>query len=115
MDETNKIIVLTTTGSEDLALRLARELVGNREAACVNIVPGVRSLYRWRGEVCDDREWILLIKTSADLFAKVERTIARVSDYECPEVIALSITAGSRKYLEWLDACLDRDETDISG
>ncbi len=86
------------------APELARTLVEERLAACVNIVAGVRSIYRWDGEICDDAEVLLVMKTAAD---RLEALIARaVQDhpYDCPEVIALPIEAGHAGYLDWVTA-----------
>jgi len=94
--------VLVTTGSEQQAVSIARALVGERLAACVNIVGPVRSIYRWRDAVEDDREYLLIIKTRAALYAKVERRVRELHTYEVPEVLALSADRGSPPYVEWL-------------
>ena len=107
MSENKKIVVLSTVDSEEKALELARELVGRRAAACVNLVGGVRSVYRWRGKVHDEGEILLLIKTRSDRFATVAEIIEDVSGYDCPEAIALTVAEGSESYLDWLDSCLE--------
>ena len=94
--------VLVTAGSEQQALSIARALVGERLAACVNIVGPVRSIYRWRDAVEDDREYLLIIKTRAALYAKVERRVRELHTYEVPEVLALSADRGSPPYVKWL-------------
>jgi periplasmic divalent cation tolerance protein len=96
------MVVLTTCGSDEDAAELARALVERRAAACVNAVSGVTSTYRWRGEVQQDRETLLIIKTTAPRLAAVEQTIRERSKYELPEVIALPAPAGSAEYLAWV-------------
>lgn len=110
MEEIDKIVVLTTVNSEEMGSNIARELVDRRQAACVNIIPSVRSIYRWRGEICEDKELILVIKTQRGNLSAVERIIKEISDYDCPEIIALPVVAGSRDYLEWLDSSMSIDE-----
>jgi len=95
-------VVLATAGSEEQANRIARVLVDERLAACVNIVGPIRSIYRWRDAVEDESEYLLLVKTRSSLYGKVERRIKELHSYEVPEVIALSPDAGSLPYLEWL-------------
>jgi len=103
---TDKIVVLSTCDSQESAATLARELVEQRLAACVNILPGARSIYRWQGKIEDASEWVLVIKTRRDLFAPLRETIAKTHSYEVPEVIALPILDGSEPYLAWLDGQL---------
>jgi periplasmic divalent cation tolerance protein len=100
---TDKIIVLVTCGSAKEARRIARALVEQRLAACVNIfnVP-VRSVYRWEGNVESARELLLVIKSSRSQFARLERAIRKLHSYDVPEIIALPIERGSREYLDWL-------------
>ena len=98
-----KIVVLSTAGSAEQADKLARGLVDARLAACVNIVPGIRSIYRWQGAIHDDAELLLVIKTRRDLLPQVQETIARLHSYSVPEAIALPIVDGSAAYLDWLD------------
>jgi periplasmic divalent cation tolerance protein len=99
---TDKRIVLSTTGSEDEARKVARELVERRLAACVNILPQVESIYRWQGKIETGREWLLLIKTTAERFGAVSDTIRELHSYELPECIAIEIEDGSPEYLRWL-------------
>jgi len=98
----NAILVLTTADSEDLALRIATSLVESREAACVNIIPTIRSIYRWEGKVCDQRELLLVIKSSEDRFEAVRARIRELHPYEVPEIVSVPITAGDPDYLGWL-------------
>ena len=99
---TDKRIVLSTAGSEDEARKLARHLVEHQLAACVNIVPGVESIYRWQGKVESSQEWLLLIKTSAEKFPAVRDAIRELHSYDLPECVALTIEDGSPDYLQWL-------------
>lgn len=96
--------------SEEEAGKIARHLVQHRLAACVNIVPHIESVYRWQGEVESSREWLLLIKTSAELFPHVRDAIRELHSYECPECIAINIAEGSEPYLEWLESCVGTSE-----
>jgi periplasmic divalent cation tolerance protein len=105
----SEILVLTTTDSLDLALRIASALVEQKEAACVNIVPGIRSIYRWEGKVCDDAELLLLIKSSTDRFEAVRSRIRQLHTYEVPEVISLPVAAGDQSYLRWLNEQVKAD------
>lgn len=107
---TDKIVVLSTCGAEDEAARIARGLVEQGVAACVNIVPNIRSIYRWQGKIEDDSEWLLVVKTSRPKFDAVRNALAGLHSYEVPEVIALPIVDGSEAYLAWLDRELDTGE-----
>jgi periplasmic divalent cation tolerance protein len=100
------IIVLTTTDSAELAQRIAAALVEAGEAACVNIIPGIRSIYRWEGKICDEGEFLLVIKSDAGKYEAVRRRIRGLHSYQVPEVIAISISAGDPAYLQWLQGCL---------
>jgi periplasmic divalent cation tolerance protein len=99
-------VVLVTVGSETEARTIARALVEERLAACINIIPGLTSIYRWEGQVCEDREFLLLIKTQGEKVTELRDRIGHLHSYAVPEVIALPIFAGSARYLEWLDSCL---------
>ncbi|MBI3447477.1 MAG: divalent-cation tolerance protein CutA [Acidobacteria bacterium] len=99
---TDKIVILTTVDSEDLALKIASGLVEGRLAACVNVISSVRSIYRWKDKVCDDKEMILMIKTSAHLFNEVRDLIREQHTYELPEILALPVAAGDEKVLDWI-------------
>jgi periplasmic divalent cation tolerance protein len=99
----DKIVVLSTCGSPQEAQRLAHALVEKRLAACVNIVSGIRSVYRWKDAIEDEEEVLLVIKTSRPLFEELRNEILRLHSYEVPEVIALEVVDGSEGYLAWLD------------
>ncbi len=96
------ILVLTTADSEELARSLASALVEAGLAACVNLVPGIRSVYRWEGQLCDEGEWLLFIKTVEEKFEAVRTRIRQLHSYQIPDVIAIPITAGDPDYLRWL-------------
>lgn len=101
---TDKIIVLTTCGSAAESRRIARKLVEGRQAACVNIVSApVESIYRWKGKVKLAREFLLVIKTKKKEFAGLERAILELHSYDVPEILAMTVTAGSPAYLQWMD------------
>lgn len=100
----SEIVVLTTVDSADLGQKIARALVEARHAACVSIIPGVRSVYRWQGKVCDEGELLLLIKTTEERFEDVRSQIRRLHTYQVPEIVSLPIGAGDPDYLSWLKA-----------
>ena len=99
-------VVLVTVSSETEAKTLARSLVEERLAACANIIPGITSIYQWEGQVCEDRELLLIIKTQTQKVAALRERILHLHSYAVPEVIALPICDGSARYLEWIDSCL---------
>ena len=92
----------------DLAQKIAHALVAEGRAACVNIVPGIRSIYRWEEKVCDDSEILLLIKSSEENFEQIRKRIRQLHSYDIPEVIAVPITAGDPDYVNWLHAQVRR-------
>jgi periplasmic divalent cation tolerance protein len=100
---TDKIVVLSACGSVEEAQRVARALVEKRLAACVNVMPGVRSVYRWQDKIEDEEEVLLLIKTSRALMEELRGEIERLHSYEVPEVIALQVVDGSERYLAWMN------------
>jgi periplasmic divalent cation tolerance protein len=102
----NEILVLSTTDTLDLAQKIAVTLVEAREAACVNIVPGIRSIYRWEGKICNEGEFLLLIKSSAGKFEAVRSRIRLLHSYRAPEIIAVPLTFGDDDYLNWLRSSL---------
>jgi periplasmic divalent cation tolerance protein len=109
---TDTRIVLSTAGSEQEAHKIAQHLVTNRLAACVNIIPHVESIYRWQDRVESNREWLLLIKTTAECAPAVRDAIEELHSYELPECIVLSIEDGSSAYIEWLQSAV-RSEPDL--
>jgi periplasmic divalent cation tolerance protein len=103
---TDKRIVLTTCGSQEEADKIAQHLVEHRLAACANLVPQIKSIYRWQGKVESAQEWLLLVKTTADKLVEVRDAIQSLHSYELPECIAISIEDGSAAYLEWIEDCV---------
>jgi periplasmic divalent cation tolerance protein len=101
---TAALIAYCTLPDADTALRIARALVDERFAACVNLVPGLRSIYRWQGDVHDDAEQLAIIKTTAGRFEAMRARLVELHPYECPEVIALPVDRGHTPYLDWLRA-----------
>jgi len=99
---TEKRVVMTTAGSVDEARRIAEYLIERKLAACVNIVPKVVSIYRWKGKTEEAEEWLLWIKTAA-AFERVRDAILEIHSYELPECLAIAIEDGSPAYLKWLD------------
>ena len=98
-----RVVALSTVGTAEDAERIARTLVERGLAACVNVVPGLVSIYRWKGEVQRDGELLLVIKTRADRFEAMREALVAMHPYEVPELIALPIGAGHAPYLAWLD------------
>lgn len=107
MEDKQKLFVVTSLSSEDVAIQLAQELLENQFAACVNIIPHVRSIYRWKGNIVDDREAITVIKTRSDQFDSVSEIIHNISGYEVPEILAFKVAKGSKAFLNWIDSCID--------
>ena len=101
-------LVLTNCPDFDCAETLASALVDNSLAACVNIVPGVTSIYQWQGERVKEQECTLLIKTREDIYPELEAFIQAQHPYELPEIIAVPVHMGSKGYLSWLDQQLDK-------
>ena len=96
------VVVLVTVGSDEEARRIANELLNQRKVACVNIVPGVSSLFWWQGGLDSAQENLLVIKTRASLLDEVVSLVGQLHSYEVPEVIALPICGGNQNYLQWL-------------
>jgi periplasmic divalent cation tolerance protein len=108
---TDKRIVLTTTGSEEEARKIARYVVEQQLAACVNVISHVESVYRWQGKVESNKEWLLLIKTSTEKFPAVRDAVRALHSYQLPECVSISIDDGSAEYLEWLADSLGGEST----
>ena len=100
------IAVLMTAGSPEEAVHVARALVEGRLVACCNIVPQIRSIYRWQGQVHDESEVLLIAKTRRDLLPSVIRKVTHVHSYEVPEITAVPIEGGLDAYLSWIDDCV---------
>jgi periplasmic divalent cation tolerance protein len=100
------VVALSTAPSADKAAEIARALVEERLAACVNVVPAVRSFYRWQGELCDDAEALCVIKTRADRVEALRARLVALHPYEVPELVVLPIVGGHAPYLSWIDSSL---------
>lgn len=100
----SRLLVLTAVGKAEDAEWIAREVVERGLAACVNILPSVTSLYRWKGEVEKSDEILLLIKTTGERFEALREAVVSMHSYEVPEVIAVQIDVGHLPFLAWLDA-----------
>jgi periplasmic divalent cation tolerance protein len=105
----NALVVLTTLASVEEAVTLIRALLERRLIACGNILPEVRSIYRWEGKVADEREVIVLLKTRVSRVEALEMAFGELHPYKVPELLALPVSAGLHKYLEWID-----DETSLT-
>lgn len=100
--EESLLLVLTTAPNEEAAAALARTLVSERLAACVNLVPSVRSIYQWQNALCDEHEILCLIKTTSALGDALRQRLTAIHPYEVPEVVALGAAEASRAYLAWV-------------
>lgn len=98
-----KLVVLMTAGSQEEAERIAHALVAEMMVACVNVIPGVTSVYRWEGQVQSDQEWLLVAKSRGDVLDELVRRVQALHSYDVPEVIALPLVGGSDAYLRWID------------
>jgi periplasmic divalent cation tolerance protein len=104
MKQQGEIVVFVTAGTEEEARRIAEMLLGQRKAACVNIVPEVDSLFWWQGKLDSAQESLLIIKTRGSLLPDVVSLVKGVHSYEVPEIIALPIVGGNEDYLKWIDS-----------
>jgi len=100
---TDKVLVLTTAGSEAEAQKIANQLVERRLAACVNIVPRIQSVYRWEGKVETAEEFLLIIKTTKTRIQDVQAAIRELHSYDLPECVVISMEGGSSEYLKWIE------------
>ena len=99
---TDKVVVMVTAASRRECRKIARHLVEAKLAACVNITAPVESLYHWEGKIADEKEFVLLIKSTRGLFPEIKAEISRIHSYHTPEIICLPIIDGSRNYLQWV-------------
>ncbi len=99
---TDAIVVLVTAPTADKAAEIARALVEEGLAACGNVVPGLRSIYRWEGKVHDEPEALLILKSRAPLFEALRERVVAVHPYQCPEVLRLDVEEGHAPYLRWI-------------
>jgi len=103
------IVVLVTASSRDEAEKIARKLVEDKLAACVNIVENIQSIYWWRNNVESSSEILLIIKTKTSKLHELIETVRSLHSYQVPEIIALPVIAGYKDYLNWLDETLSRE------
>lgn len=104
------LMIVTSVGTEDQALDIAHALVRNHHAACVNLMPNVHSIYRWKGRVCEDGEFLLFIKTRAGAFDAVRETIQKMNTYELPEVLAYRVDGASPAFAAWIAKATERSK-----
>ncbi|HVV84367.1 MAG TPA: divalent-cation tolerance protein CutA [Kofleriaceae bacterium] len=104
------VLVLSTVPPDDRGAAMARALVEERLAACVNLVPGLRSIYRWQGQVCDDAEALAIIKTTRDRLPALLHRLPALHPYELPEAVAVPLVGGHLPYLAWVMAETAVDE-----
>jgi len=102
MPEDDVILVFSTCNSVELANQISEALVKRKLAACVNILPGIKSVYQWQDKLVKDNELLLIIKTRKTLFTQLQKAIQELHDYELPEVIAVPVELGEQTYLNWI-------------
>jgi len=105
------ISVFVTVPDEETAVKVAKAVLDSKIAACASMIPAVRSLYWWKGEIQDDSELLLVIKTRSDMFDLLSRKIREIHPYEVPEIIAFPIVMGNHDYLAWIDDNVSRKDT----
>lgn len=103
---TDAQLVLTMLPTADAAVELARVLVQEKLAACCNILPAVRSIYRWEDKIQDENEVLLLLKTRSEQFERLKARVLELHPYEVPELLAVPVEAGDAGYLEWMAKAL---------
>ena len=99
---TDKVVIFVTAASSGEGKKIARHLVETRLAACVNILQPMESVYRWEGKIAEEREFLLIIKSTGELFPEIKAEISKIHSYHTPEVICLPVIDGSRNYLQWV-------------
>lgn len=102
MENEENVVIFITAGTDEEARKVAEALLNRRKAACVNIVPGVSSLFWWQGKLDSAQEILLIVKTRASLVNEIVSLVREVHSYDVPEVIALPIVGGNQDYLEWI-------------
>ena len=102
MPHTDAIVVLTTVASDEEGVRLVRALLERRLIACGTLVPGARSLYRWQGKISDEREVVVILKTRSARLESLQTAFGELHPYKVPELLALPVSAGLPKYLDWI-------------
>jgi periplasmic divalent cation tolerance protein len=109
------ILVMTSVGTEQQAVEISEELIARRLATCINIVPCLRSIYRWKGKVCEDTEYLLLVKTPEKLFDDVASAIREFHSYELPEILAMPVTAAEENFHRWVLEMVEAGDEDGVG
>jgi periplasmic divalent cation tolerance protein len=104
MPHTDAIVVLTTVASEDEALHLVRALLERRLIACGTVLPPARSLYRWQGKIAEEKEVVVMLKTRSARMESLTSAFGELHPYKVPELLAVPVTAGLEKYLEWINS-----------
>ena len=99
------IIIFSTVPTKDAGNEIADKLIGEELAACVNIIPGIESIYKWKGDICRESELLLVIKSRESLFDSIKEKILSMHPYELPEVVSFQISDGHDQYLKWIDEC----------
>lgn len=103
-------LIFCTVPTEESAQKIARALVEEHLAACVSILPGLRSVYRWENDICDDPELLLLIKTRRDIFGRLARRLHELHPYEVPEILSLALADASPAFLDWIQRVVDVEQ-----
>jgi len=96
------ILVFCTASTEKEAVQIAQALVEREEAACVNVVPMIRSVYRWKGKIASENEHLMIVKTTQPLLEDVKKTVKELHSYELPEILAVSVDDGDKNALNWI-------------
>jgi periplasmic divalent cation tolerance protein len=102
MAKSDYIVIFVTSGSYEEALKVGKTLVDDELVACANIIPQIRSIFHWKGEICDESETLLIMKSKAALFDKIVDRVLKLHSYDVPEIISLPILSGSTDYLNWI-------------
>ena len=98
----DKVVIFVTAGSLGEGKKVARHLVETKLAACVSVLPPMESVYRWEGKIAEEGEFLLIIKSTRELFPEIEAAVSKIHSYQTPEIICLPVIEGSSKYLLWV-------------
>ena len=105
-NQSKAVVVFITASGEEEAMKIGQSLVDKKLAACANVVPGIRSIFYWKGELCEEAEVLLIVKSLDHLLDRIVHNVRKLHSYDVPEIIALPIVGGSEEYLEWIEASL---------
>lgn len=100
------LLIITTCPDQQTAETIANNLLNSKLAACINIFPGITSVYQWEGKIVNEKEFLLIIKSHATKYAEIEKNLLQNHPYELPEIIAVPVQRGLPDYLQWIDSCL---------